>query len=429
MRFTNRRRILPKLAPHEHSIFHCVSRIVDRRFIFGPKEKAQFLLLLRRYERFCCIRILGYCLMDNHFHLLLHIPGRPELRPSQEELMEHVQKTLGKTASLHYQERIDFWQALVSGSPNGQNDQNDQIAEFPTEMIKLIVPPGLSLVEHAKCELEKITQDIWQRMYDLSRFVLSVKQRFSQWFNQENDRKGTLWEDRFQAVLVQPGTAVAELAAYIDLNPVRAGIVADAKDYPWSQYGAAVAGDGLAQQALEFLVNQHLAQQKARITQPENRVEDRIPHAPLIGLQLGLAAIGMLLDERAQRPGDAEREKGEDDAAKSLPLPRISYVAGAVPAFTKGMAIGDPVYLESVFAEHRRLFGFRRQRGAKRILWPHGKGSGLRSDGRRRVGGDAFTSGASRASQLGALREIRRNNPVSKPRFGSSDPDAACFGD
>ena len=66
------------------------------------------------------------------------------------------------------------------------------------------------------------------RLYDLSAFVGEIKQRFSQWYNLRSERKGPLWEDRFKSVLVQgePGV-LATVAAYIDLNAVRAGIVKD----------------------------------------------------------------------------------------------------------------------------------------------------------------------------------------------------------
>jgi len=69
-----------------------------------------------------------------------------------------------------------------------------------------------------------------------------LKQRFSQWFNTIHSRKGTLWEERFRSVLVEGGEALRTVSLYVDLNPVRAGIVKDPKDYRWSSYGEAVAG-------------------------------------------------------------------------------------------------------------------------------------------------------------------------------------------
>ena len=69
-----------------------------------------------------------------------------------------------------------------------------------------------------------------------------LKQCFTRWFNREQDRRGTLWEERFKSVLVEDGHAARVMAAYIDLNPVRAGMVEHPKDYRWSSYGEAVGG-------------------------------------------------------------------------------------------------------------------------------------------------------------------------------------------
>ncbi|MBM4164600.1 MAG: hypothetical protein FJ222_09215, partial [Lentisphaerae bacterium] len=98
------------------------------------------------------------------------------------------------------------------------------------------------------------------RMYDVSEFVKTVKQRFSQWYNRREGRAGTLWEDRFKSVMIEPPShaqrerqgvgALATMAAYIDLNAVRAGLASDPKDYRWCGYGEAVAGRKRAREGL-----------------------------------------------------------------------------------------------------------------------------------------------------------------------------------
>ncbi len=69
-----------------------------------------------------------------------------------------------------------------------------------------------------------------------------VMQRFTQWHNGKHKRSGTLWERRFKSVVVEDGLAARTMAAYIDLNPVREGMVEDPADYRWSGYGEAVGG-------------------------------------------------------------------------------------------------------------------------------------------------------------------------------------------
>ena len=105
-----------------------------------------------------------------------------------------------------------------------------------------------------EAEAESLRRRILGRMYDVSAFMKQLKQRFSQWFNKKHGRCGTLWEDRFKSVLVEgAGVALATMAAYIDLNPVRAKIVEDPKDYRWSGYGQAVAGKKEAVEGLSVV--------------------------------------------------------------------------------------------------------------------------------------------------------------------------------
>jgi putative transposase len=78
----------------------------------------------------------------------------------------------------------------------------------------------------------------------VSVFMQELKKRFTWWYNKRVGRKGPLWEDRFKSVLVENDeTVLLTMAAYIDLNPVHAGLVKDPKDYRWSGYGEAVAGN------------------------------------------------------------------------------------------------------------------------------------------------------------------------------------------
>ncbi|GAB4398152.1 MAG: transposase [Rhodoferax sp.] len=56
-------------------------------------------------------------------------------------------------------------------------------------------------------------------------------------FNQRHRRTGTLWEGRYKSTLIQTERHLLACMAYIDLNPVRAGMVAQARDYPWSSHG------------------------------------------------------------------------------------------------------------------------------------------------------------------------------------------------
>ena len=56
------------------------------------------------------------------------------------------------------------------------------------------------------------------------------------YFNKRHGRSGTLWEGRYRSTLIQSDRYLLACMAYIDLNPVRAGMVAQASDYPWSSH-------------------------------------------------------------------------------------------------------------------------------------------------------------------------------------------------
>ena len=62
------------------SYYHCVSRIVDRRFIFGDAEKEHFVALMRKLEGFLGLRVVTYVVMCNHFHLLVDAPDKDGLQ-------------------------------------------------------------------------------------------------------------------------------------------------------------------------------------------------------------------------------------------------------------------------------------------------------------------------------------------------------------
>ncbi len=91
--------------------------------------------------------------------------------------------------------------------------------------------------------LERVRAKFLRRMWDLSEFMKTLKQKFTGWFNRLHERVGTLWESRFKSVIVDGSwNSLVRVAAYIDLNAVRAGLVEDPKDYRWCGYGEAVAG-------------------------------------------------------------------------------------------------------------------------------------------------------------------------------------------
>ncbi len=71
----------------------------------------------------------------------------------------------------------------------------------------------------------------------------ALGQRYVQYVNRVYRRSGTLWEGRFRSCLVQDERYLLTCQRYIELNPVRAGMVQHPADYPWSSYRANAQGE------------------------------------------------------------------------------------------------------------------------------------------------------------------------------------------
>ena len=192
-------------------------------------------------------------------------------------------------------------------------------------------------------------------MYDLSEFEKTLKQRITQSYNRRHGRKGTLWEERFKSVLVEGSAdALATVAAYIDLNPVRARIVSDPKDYRFSGYGAACGGYAKAREAL-----QHIVSAMGECSDWETAASRYRTLLYVSGEEQGIGE-----NDRALRPGftDEQIQKVLDAHGE---LPKTVVLRCRVRYFTDGVVFGSRRYVDSVFDRHRGHFGLKRKSGAR----------------------------------------------------------------
>lgn len=200
------------------AIYHCMSRTVNGDLLFKDREKEVLRKMIAQVADFSGVEMLTYCLMGNHFHVLVRVPG--VTRISDRELMRRYRVLYPKPTKYQVASATLMEQEL---SVDGK-------------------------------DADAIRNKLNARMGDISEFMKTLKQRFSTWYNKTYDRFGPLWADRFKSVLVEGGGyALQTMAAYIDLNPVRAGIVEDPKDYRFCGYAEAVAGQGWAGQSLIFI--------------------------------------------------------------------------------------------------------------------------------------------------------------------------------
>jgi REP element-mobilizing transposase RayT len=306
----------PRVKAEGQSFYHCVSRVVDGRFIFqtsghGSVEAERFLQLMRRLEAFSGIVILNYALMANHFHLLCEVPEPRTL--SEAELLQRVEAGFGPARREALEQQVARWRQQ---------------------------PDGLD-------QIQRLLEPYRRRMNDISIFIKELKGSFAQWFNRRHRRYGALWAERFKSVLLEGGEALAALSAYIDLNPVRAGLCADPKDYRYCGYAEALATDSsVARQGIRTILDQ-----------PETISWNEVSRQYRKHLFLkGSANSKRPAFDLATAQHVVEQQNGELSLQERLRC-RIRY-------FTDGVILGSQCFVESHFDRLKQKLGYRRRQGA-----------------------------------------------------------------
>ncbi len=306
--------------------YHCMSRVVDRRMILGDVEREKFRELMRGAETFCGVRVVTYAILSNHFHILTEVPDRQDV--SEAEVVARLAAIYDRKTVLGMLAQWELWrkqglEALVQG------------------------------------ELDRLRA----RMCDVSEFLKTVKQRFSQWYNRRENRTGTLWEDRFKSVMIEPPShaqrerqgigALATMAAYIDLNAVRAGIVRDPKDYRWCGYGEAVAGKVRAREGLATIFGEATSTQWRSIASRYRLI-----------VYAAVTESGLTEHSTALHPG-LSVEQVEQIIKQRGELPLQDVLRCRVRYFSDGVAIGSKTFVNDIFRLHRDNFGPKRKDGAR----------------------------------------------------------------
>ena len=308
----------------ETGIYHVVSRVVDRRLVLGVEEKRRFVGMMHALAALCQIQVLTYCVMGNHFHILLRVPDRPEGFDLDLDTLRGLwRKAVGHQRREQVDHFLDLWQT------NGS--------------------------ERAVEEWRQRTMD---RMFKLSEFMRLLKNRFSHWFNKRHDRTGTLWEARYTSVAVEDeARALRTMATYIDLNPVRAGLVSNPADYPWCGYAEAMAGNTSARDGLERIVwhgcsaedKQGAPREVRRMSRNRQRIEALVIYRSFMGH----------LGRELHFPDGTRRRRGLSDA---LAARFQKEGAGAVQTetllhrvrhLTRGVLFGSRDFIDNWFTENR----------------------------------------------------------------------------
>lgn len=180
----------------ESTVYHIMSRTALDGFVLEDVEKDFLLGLIKRLSRLYFSEIIGFCLMGNHFHLLVRMhPGK-----------DYTSGEINRRYKA-------FFEANIS-----QKDDAPELTDWQ--------------VSHFRSKWE-----------DLSEFVRDIKQGFSRFYNKRHNRRGFFWAERFRSVIVDNGNTLINCLAYIDLNPVRAEMVEKPEQYRWSSIGYHIQRD------------------------------------------------------------------------------------------------------------------------------------------------------------------------------------------
>ena len=300
-------------------VYHVNSRVIEKAFIFDDTEKERMRVLLFQLAAFSGVRVLTHAFMSNHFHLVLEVPERPSDSVLDEaELIRRL--------------------AFLPKAPTAPYTPAEA---FRRELEKCRKSANAAGVK-ALCDAVR------ERLFDLSRFVREYKQRISQDYNRRHERKGTLWEERFHSTLIERDAhSLLHVAGYVDLNPLRAGLCADPKDYRFCGYAAAIAGHAGSMEGLARLFALAGMWGEARTEQ-------------------ALAAYRVLLfGEAAEKPW---KKKENRVCLTEEEISRVRDVGGQVPLVDKlkcrirfisdGVALGSQIFIQNLccrYQERNRL--------------------------------------------------------------------------
>ena len=177
-------RVSRMVIQNQSAVYHVMSRTALDGFPLEAFEKDFLLELIKRMSSLFFTEVYGFSLMGNHFHLLVKMI--PEDRFTDEEVKERLELFYGEKKAAIGEGQLPFFR---------------------------------------------------EKLASLSEFVREIKVNFTRFYNKRHGRRGYFWGDRFKSVIVEKGETLINCLAYIDLNPVRAGIVERPEDYRWNSLG------------------------------------------------------------------------------------------------------------------------------------------------------------------------------------------------
>ena len=152
--------------------YHLISRIAHRAYFFDEGEKDRFVNLIRRVEQFCGVRVLGYAVMSNHFHIYVYLEDEHPV--SEEELYAKICRLYCKDTLAGI---IDKWEHLK----------------------ELAAQTDISIRHAGLTEFDDYKRSFVARMFNITSFMMTLKEHYTLSYNARHKHCGTLWEGRYHA--------------------------------------------------------------------------------------------------------------------------------------------------------------------------------------------------------------------------------------
>ena len=312
-------------------VYHCISRIVGAAFLLeGEREKEVLRNQIWKVADFCGVEVLTYCIMSNHVHILIRTPDEKDVAALPDrELIRRAKRIYSK-------DKAGWFEA-------GLTDKDPDTRR-------------------------RFRANLLSRMGDVSLYMKELKQRFSIWYNRTHKRVGTLWAERFKSALVQDDPfALSTIAAYIDLNPVRAGIVADPSEYRFCGYAEAMGGFKQARAGIESLMG-------GRILWSEAAAKYRV------------VIFGKGEHYDATKPDrTVDSAKAQAVMAQGGKVSREEALRCRVRYFSDGAVLGSREFVQGFFERHRDQFGVKRRDGPRDLKGADWEGLACIRDLRKEV--------------------------------------------
>ena len=372
------------------AVYHITSRVAHREFLFASASfKDRMAEWIHGVAEFSGVEVYAWSVLDNHFHLVVRVPGVPREYWTDPDHEPDSHAFGMRPAECH----VPRWSpaggdspqatsrsALVGGdSPQGgaaaagDAAGGDSPRREARPGVGFMLPDEemlgrlLSLygserrVERLRrawremrldgngAAVDAVKERYARRMYNVSQFAKTLKERIAMVYNQEFEHEGVVWQGRFHSSLVEDADEVrAIVAAYDDYNPVKAGIVDHPSQYRWCSFGSA-AGNGrfaeTSRRGYEKMLGCTWEEARVRM-EAIFTFKDMLSN--ISGLGNGVPTSGDGISASGNGVPDSNDGMPKGRAEKKLNV--ALAIRQRVPAFTRGVYIGHNAGLASKVA-------------------------------------------------------------------------------